>query len=128
MEQSKKEFLPVLEGVKLSKTQSPTMVEDRKRMKVIPYALAIGSIKYAMLCTRSIVYPTLFLAREYNSDLGVDHWTVVKIILSRIRICFSIMEVTKRFVVKGYVDANFDTDPDDSKYQSGYILKVGAIS
>ena len=34
----------------------------------------------------------------------------------------------KRFVVKGYVDANFDTDLDDSKSQSGYILKVGAIS
>ena len=62
MEQSK-EFLPVLEGIKLSKTQNPTMAEDRKRMKVIPYASAIGSIKYAMLCTRSIVYPTLILAR-----------------------------------------------------------------
>ena len=128
MEQSKKEFLPVLQGVKLSKTQNPTTAEDRKRMKVIPYASAIGSIKYAMLCTRSIVYPTLILAREYNSDLGVDHWTAVKIILSGIRICFSIMEVTKRFVVKGYVDASFDTNPDDSKSQSGYILKVGAIS
>ena len=34
------------------------------------------------------------------------------------------MEVTKRFIVKGYVDANFDTDPDDSKSQFGYILKV----
>ena len=56
MEQSKKEFLPVLQGVKLSKTQSPTTAEDRKRRKVIPYA--IGSTKYAMLCTRSIVYPT----------------------------------------------------------------------
>ena len=95
MEQSKKEFLPVLQGVKLSKTQSPTTAEDRERMKVIPYASAIGSIKYAMLCTRSIVYPTLFLAREYNSDLRVDHWTLVKIILSGIRICFSIMEVTR---------------------------------
>ena len=81
-----------------------------------------------MLCTRPIVYLALSLAREYNSDLGVDHWTAVKIILSGIRICFSIMEVTKRFVVKGYVDASFDTDPDDSKSQSGYILKVGAIS
>ena len=29
---------------------------------------------------------------------------------------------------KGYVDASFDTDPDNSKSQSGYILKVGAIS
>ena len=32
------------------------------------------------------------------------------------------------FVVKGYVDTSFDTDSDDSKSQSGYILKVGAIS
>ena len=34
----------------------------------------------------------------------------------------------KKYVVKGYVDASFDTDPDDSESQSGYILKVGAIS
>ena len=118
----------MLQGVKLSKTQSPTTAEDRKRMKVIPYASDIGSIKYAMLCTRSIVYPTLILATEYNSDLGVDHWTTVKIILREIRICFSIMEVTKRFVVKGYIDASFDTNLDDSKSRSRYIFKVGAIS
>ena len=95
--------------MKLSKTQNPTTAEDRKRMKVIPYASAIGSTKYAILYTRSIVCPTTDLAREYNSDLGVDHLTAVKIILSGIRICFSIMEVTKRFVVKGYVDASFLT-------------------
>ena len=34
----------------------------------------------------------------------------------------------KKFIIKGYVDAHFDTNSDDSKYQSGYILKVGAIS
>ena len=34
----------------------------------------------------------------------------------------------EKFVVKSYVHASFDTDPDDSKSQSGYILKVGAIS
>ena len=75
----------MLQGVNLSETQSPTTAEDRKRMKVIPYALAIGSIKYVMLYTRSIVYPTLILAREYNSDLGVDHWIMVKIILRVLR-------------------------------------------
>ena len=31
MDQSKKGFLPVLQGVKLSKTQSPTTAEDRER-------------------------------------------------------------------------------------------------
>ena len=34
----------------------------------------------------------------------------------------------KRFVIKGYVDASFDTNPDDTKSQSGHILKVGEIS
>ena len=38
------------------------------------------------------------------------------------------MEVVKEFIVKGYVNANFDTDPDDSKSQSRYISKVGSIS
>ena len=85
----------MLQGGKLCKSQSLTTSEDRKRMKVIPYASAIGSIKYAMMCTILIVYPALGLAREYNCDLGVDHWTTVKIILSGIRICFLVMEVTK---------------------------------
>ena len=63
MDRSKKEFLSVLQGVKLSKTQSPTTVEDRKRMKVIPYASVIGSINYAMLCTRPVVCLAMSLAR-----------------------------------------------------------------
>ena len=33
-----------------------------------------------------------------------------------------------KFVVKGYIDASFDTDQDDSKSRSRYISKVGAIS
>ena len=107
MEQSKKVFLPVLQGVKLSKTQSPTTAEDRERMKVIPYASAIGSTKYAMLYTRPIVYLAMSLARGYNSDLGVEHWTTVKIILRGLRKYFSVMEVIKEFVVKSYIDASF---------------------
>ena len=95
MKQSKKEFLPVLQGVKLSKTQNTTTAENRKIMKVIPYASAICSIKYAMLCTRPIVYLTRSLARGYNSDLGVDRWTAVKIILRGLRKYFSVMEVIK---------------------------------
>ena len=118
----------MLQGVKLSKTQSQTTTEDRKRMKVILYASVIVSIKYAMLCTRPIVYPALSLAREYNSDLGVDHWTTVKNYPYWNKDMFLDYGSDKRFIVKGYVDANFDTNPDDSESRSGYILKVAAIS
>ena len=84
-----------MQGVKLSKTQNLTTAENKKSMKVIPYASTIGSRKYAMLCNRPIVYLIMSLPRGYDSDQGVDHWTSVKTILSGIRICFSIMEVTK---------------------------------
>ena len=82
MDQSKKGFLPVLQGVRLSSAQCPTTTEDIEEMSVIPYASAIGSIMYAMLCTRPIVYLALSFAKEYNFDLIVDHWTAVKSILS----------------------------------------------
>ena len=72
---------------------------ERER-EIIPYASVIGSIKYAVLWTRPIVYLALCLAKEYNFDLIVDHWTWVKIILREIRICFSIIEVIKEPVVK----------------------------
>ena len=52
MDQSKKGFLHVLQGVKLSQTQCPTTAEDREKMEDVPYASAIGSIMNAMLCTR----------------------------------------------------------------------------
>ena len=36
----------------------------------------------------------------------------------------------KELVVNGYVDASFDTDPNDSKSQTGYmfLLNSGAVS
>ena len=80
-------------------------------------------------CIPDLLYALpLSLAREYDSDLGVYHWTAVKIILSGIRICFSIMEVKKKVHRKGLRRCKFDTNLDDSKSWSRYILKVGAIS
>ena len=81
MDQSKKGFLLVIQGVKLSRTQSPTTLEDREKMKGVPYASAIGSIMYAMLCTKPNVCLAISLAGRYQSNPGVDHWTAVKNIL-----------------------------------------------
>ena len=84
-----------------------------------------------MLCTRPIVYLATSLARGYDSYPGVDHWTAVKNILKylkRTKDMFLVYGGDEELVVNGYVDASFDTDPDDSKSQSRYILKVGEIS
>ena len=66
MDQAKKGFLPVLQGVKLSQIQCSTTAEDREKMKEVPYASAIGSIMYAMLCTRTDVCLAISLAWRYH--------------------------------------------------------------
>ena len=77
MDESKKGFLPMLQGKTLSKTQSPATAEDREVMNKIPYASAIGSIMYAMLCTRPDVAHAISLTSRYQSDPGLEHWTAV---------------------------------------------------
>ena len=123
----------MLQGVKLSQTQCPTTTEDREKMSIIPYASAIRSIMYAMLCTRPDVCLFISLAGRYQSNPGVDHWTAVKNILKylkRTKDMFLIYGGDKELVVNGCVDASLDTDPDDSKSQTEYIfiLNGGAVS
>nr|BDI54541.1 retrotransposon protein, putative, Ty1-copia subclass [Triticum aestivum] len=133
MDQSKKGFLPVLQGVRLSTAQCPTTAKDKQEMSVIPYASAIGSITYAMLCTKPDVNLAISLIGRYQSNPGKEHWTAVKNILKylkRIKDMFLVYGGDEELVVKGYVDASFDTDLDDSKSQTGYVymLNGGAVS
>ena len=80
-------------------------------MKVIPYASAIGSIMYAMMCTRPDLCLAISMAGRYQSNPGVDHWTAVKNILKylkRTKDMFLIYGGDKELVVNGYVDASID--------------------
>ena len=73
MDSAKKGFLPMLHGIRLSKTQSPKTADERSRMDMIPYASAIGSIMYAMICTRPDVSYALSVTSRYQADLGESH-------------------------------------------------------
>ena len=115
----------MLQCVKLNQTQCLTTAEDREKLKDVPYASAIGSIMYAMLCTRLDMCLAISLAGRYQSNPGVDHWTTVKNILKylkRTKDMFLVYGGDKELVVNGYVDASFDTNPDDSKSQTGYVF------
>ncbi|KAL0395120.1 UNVERIFIED_CONTAM: Retrovirus-related Pol polyprotein from transposon RE1 [Sesamum latifolium] len=48
MEHSKRGFLPMRHGVKLSKKQSPKTDEELKKMLDVSYASAVGSIQYVL--------------------------------------------------------------------------------
>ena len=118
----------MLQHVKLSKTQNPTTSKDREKMKVITYASAIGSIMYAMLCTR----PDVCLA---IGSITLKVWqggtnkNILKY-LKRTKDVFLVYGGDEGLIANGYIDASFDTYPDDSKSQTRYvfILNGGAVS
>ena len=85
MENSKKGYLPIGHGISLSKKDCPTTLEERERMSRVPYASVVGSIMYAMICTRSDVTYSLGVVSRYQSDPRENHWKVVKIILKYLR-------------------------------------------
>ena len=133
MYDSKKGFLPMQPNTVLSKTQGPATAKEREEMSCIPYASAIGSIMYAMLCTRPDIAHAVSLTSRYQSDPGMGHWIAVKNILKYLRRTKDMVLSyggDSELVVTSYTDASWNTDPDDSKSQSGYvfILNGAAVS
>ncbi|KNA22856.1 hypothetical protein SOVF_029260 [Spinacia oleracea] len=117
----------------LSKTQCPKKIDERRRMSGIPYASFIGSIMYAMICTRPDVEYALSATSRYQSDPGEAHWTAAKNILKylkRHKDDFLVYGGDDELIVKGYTDASFQTDKDDFRSQSGFAfcLNGGAAS
>ena len=113
-------------GIKLNKSQSPTMKDERERMDKISYASAIGSIMYAMLCTRPDVSYALIMTSRFQSNPGECHWIAVKNILKYLRrtkdIFFIYGEKEGELVISGYTDAGFQFDLDDFRSQSGFVF------
>ena len=73
MDGSKRGYLPMSQGIHLSKRMSPKTLEERNRMSFISYASAVGSIMYAMLCTRSDVAYALGIVSRFQANLGKDY-------------------------------------------------------
>ncbi|KAJ9552762.1 hypothetical protein OSB04_016807 [Centaurea solstitialis] len=134
MDESKKGFIPMQHGIVLSKTQCPVSSQDQDKMKSVPYASAIGSIMYAMLCTRPDVAYSVSVTSRYQQNPGEPHWVAVKNILKYLRRTKEMFLVfggaENEISVTGYSDASFQTDRDDFRSQSGYVftLNGGAIS
>ncbi|GKA25154.1 hypothetical protein Tco_0711187 [Tanacetum coccineum] len=66
MDNSKCGHIPMQERLDLNKTQGASTSKKVKRMQNVPYASAVGSIMYAVRCTRSDV------AGNLKDELRVD--------------------------------------------------------
>src|SRR4051794_19823615 len=98
MDNYKRSLLPVIKGIKLSVTQCPTTTIENESMSSKPYASAIGSIMYPILCPRPDLALTISMTNLYRSTPKMIHWTAVKNILKYLR------KTNDLFLIYGGVD------------------------
>ena len=70
---SKKVLVPMQHDKRLSKTQYPYTSRELGRMSRVTYAFAIGSIMYAMICTRYNVSCALSMKIHYHINPSESH-------------------------------------------------------
>ena len=84
-------------------------------MNKIPYASAIGSLMYAMLCTRPDVAHAVSVSSRYQSNPGEEHWTAVKNIFKYLRRTKDLFLTygESELKIEGFTDSDFQSDVDD---------------
>ena len=101
-------------------------------MKDVPYASAVGSLMYAILCTRPDISFVVSLVNRYQSNPRPTHWQAVKRIMrylcgtTDLVLCYRGGDLKLR----RYSNADWGDDPDELRSTSGYVftLSGGAIS
>jgi hypothetical protein len=78
MHGSKPVKVPIPIGVKLYVDQCPKTHEEEEDMSHVLYASAVGSLMYAMVCTRPNIAHAVGVLSRYMSNPGKEHWTAVK--------------------------------------------------
>jgi hypothetical protein len=123
---------PLATHFKLSTKQSPSTDEEKEDMERIPYASAVGSLMYAMVCTRPDIAHAVGVVSRFLSDPGREHWNAVKWIMRYLRgtskLCLSFGSGKPMLV--GYTDSDMAGDVDTRKSTSGYLITFsgGAVS
>ena len=127
MQNSKKGLLPSRHGISLSKQQCPKTPQEEEDMRRIPYASAVGSLMYAMLCTRPDICYAVGVVSRYQSNPGQEHWIAVKHVLKYLRRTRDYMLVYSGgdLNLLGYTDSDFQSDKDSRKSTSGSVFTLG---
>ena len=59
---------PIAKGEKLSNDLCPKTPKQKEQMKKVPYASAVGSLMYAMFCTRPNISYAIGMVSRYQSN------------------------------------------------------------
>nr|GEU49142.1 retrovirus-related Pol polyprotein from transposon TNT 1-94 [Tanacetum cinerariifolium] len=113
--------------LKLSKSQGASTPAEKQRMQNIPYASAVGSIMYAVRCTRPDVAFAQNVTSRFQQNPGEEHWIADKNILKYLRDTKDMFLVyggnmERELRVSCYTDAEYLTDAENLKSQTGYMF------
>ena len=120
---------PLTAHFKLSSDLCPQTDEEMERMSHVPYSSAVGSLMYAMVCTRPDLAYAVSSVSRYMHNPGKDHWSAVKWIFrylkgtSNIGLVFDRSKAATNGVI-GYVDSDYGGDLDRRRSLSGYIFTL----
>ena len=86
----------------------PSLLQKKADMAKVPYCSAVGSLMYAMICTRPHIAYAVGVVSRYMSNPGKKHWEAMKGIMrylngtQKVCICFG----SKGSNVEGRPDTN----------------------
>jgi hypothetical protein len=121
---------PLVPHFKLSVTMSPSTDKERDHMAHVPYANLVGSLMYAMVCTRLDILQAISMVSRYMHDPGKGHWQAAKWIL---RYILGAVDVGLKFeqvkngldqILVGYVDSDYASDLDKRRSTKGYAFRL----
>ena len=72
---------------KLSEVQTSTTDDEKALMSEMLYASVVGSLIYAMLCTRPDIAHAVRVVSRYMSNSRKEHWRAIKWILRYLKHC-----------------------------------------
>ena len=128
MENFKTCLLPFRHGIVLFEDQSPKIFEEIEKMRQVSYAEVVGSLMYAMLCTRPDVCFAVWMVSRYQFNPGLKHWTAVKHIIKYLKRTknYNLVYSGYELILVGYTDSNFMLNKDSKKSTSGYVFTLGS--
>jgi hypothetical protein len=99
-------------------------------MSKVPYSSAVGSLMYAMFCSRPDLSYAMSLVSRYMTNPGKEYWNAVKWIFGYSRgtsdACLQFGRNREGLV--GYVDLDYAADLDKRRSLTGYVFTVGGCA
>eukprot|EP00253_Pinus_taeda_P034030 PITA_34030 len=130
MHNAKPVSIRLASNFKLSKEAFPNTQEEMAHMSKVPYASAVGSLMYVMVCTRPDIAHAVGVVRRYMNNRCKEHWMAMKWILGYLRgttnqaLCFG----GSNIALQGYVDVDMAGDRDKRRSTTGYVFILGGIA